>query len=103
MLILLGFDKVIKPKEKEHSAHQINIEMMEIHKNIKQYLNENNRTHSEIKDYSRLILIQMNLWDSLSPPCKFINQATKESMRRVKIRTPRQLEKKIDIDIDIDH
>jgi hypothetical protein len=99
-LIILAYDKLIKPKEKEYSAHQINIEMLEINRNIKQYLNENNRTHDEIKDYSRQILIQMNLWASLAPPCasRYIKKATKESMKRIK--TPRQLEKKIDIDID---
>ena len=76
-LILLGFNSTISPKDKEKEAHNIAVEFSEINRSIKQFVYSNNRSRSEIKQYSELIASQMNIWIGLSPPIKdrFIKEA----------------------------
>ena len=100
MLILVGFNQAIQPKQRENDAHQYAIEYSELYSNIKQFININNRTQAEIKAYTAIILDQMNVWDSLSPPCrdKYLQKATKLYAKRS--RTSRRTQKK-EIAIDI--
>jgi len=95
MLVLVGFNQAINPKDKEHSAHNISIEMGELSSNIKQFVNINNRTKSEIKAYTELIHEQITIWDGLSPPIKeeFITKATNIYAKRSrKSRKPGKIE-----------
>tara|TARA_R110000850_G_scaffold111078_2_gene224521 strand:+ start:864 stop:1241 length:378 start_codon:yes stop_codon:yes gene_type:complete len=98
MLILLGFDKFIDPQQKAMNSHNISIEFQEIYREIKQYINENNKSEEQIKSYSRIILHQMNVWISLAPPSRYVKEATKICTKRIKKQT--QQSKKIDIDVE---
>ena len=78
MLILIGFTQLIDPKNKEQSAHNISTEYNEINSNVIQFIRSNNRTTEEIKQYGEIIHGELQIWDSLAPPCKdvFIQKAT---------------------------
>jgi hypothetical protein len=99
-IILISFDKAISPKNKEHESHQISLELGEIARAIKQFINSNNRTKTEIKSYSQVVLDQMNIWLGIAPPCKekFIKQATQMYAKRHRVKS-RPQKKEITIDV----
>ena len=71
MLILKGFDSFINPKEKEHLANQVNVEFGEISRNIKQHLLTTSSADDEASlHYSETVHELINVWTSLSPPCR---------------------------------
>lgn len=95
MLILLGFDKLISPKEKEHEANRYSTEYGEIASSIKQFIMSNNRTKAEVKAYSETIFALITKWRSMNPPVKdkFIKQATEDQtikLRQHKMNLPKQ-------------
>ena len=102
-LILLGFNSTISPKDKEKEAHNIAVEFSEINRSIKQFVYSNNRSRSEIKQYSELIASQMNIWNNLMPPVKdrFMKIAKIECEKREhkKIIIDSTLQKKREIDV----
>ena len=85
-LVLIGFDKLINPKDKEHKANQIQSEFGEINRNIKQFVSENNKSRDEIKSYSQTINEVINIWESLSPPIqdKFITKAQNDYAKKIR-------------------
>lgn len=97
MMILLGFDKLISPKEKEHDANRYAVEYGEIASSIKQFIMSNNRTKTEIKAYSETIYALITKWRSYNPPVKdkFVKQATLDcttKLRSHKMNLPKQWE-----------
>ena len=70
MFILLGFDKLIDPKDKEHESNKYSVEYGEISSNIKQFIMSNNRTKEEIKNYTEIIFSLITKWKSFNPPLK---------------------------------
>jgi hypothetical protein len=85
--VLNGFHTAINPKDKEHNCNNIKTEFNEISSNINQYLNENNKTELEYKNYSSQVLELLEVWKSLSPPCKqtFLDSSTKHFTERLSL------------------
>ena len=83
-LIISGLRQSINPQDKENKASQMRIEYSEIKANVRQYILSNHRTIEEIKAYAEIIHEQLNIWNSLSPPCqdRFIIRARKECALR---------------------
>lgn len=69
-LILLGFDKLIDPKDKEFQANKFSVEYGEINSNVKQFILSNDRTRDEVKAYSETVYSLFNKWKSFNPPIK---------------------------------
>lgn len=83
-LTLVGFNQVIKPKDKEHEANKVKTEFAEISSDCKKFIYTNNRTSDDIRNFCEVIHELINTWNSLSPPIKdrFITQAKKEYASR---------------------
>ena len=93
-LVLVGFERAITPRDKEHQANQVKTEYAEIASNINQFIMSNNRTKQEIKDYGEIIHEQLNIWNGLSPPLKasFLQRAKAECVIKKKVYTPGSIE-----------
>lgn len=85
-LILLGFDKAIDPKDREHDANKFAVEYGEIASNIKQFVLSNNRTQGEVKAYSETVYSLLTKWKAMNPPIKqsFVTQAKTYYLERVR-------------------
>lgn len=97
MMILIGFDKLINPKEKEHDANRFAVEYQEIASNIKQFIMSNNRSKAEVKAYSETVYALISKWKSINPPLKdsFVKQATVDittKLRSHRMKIPKQWE-----------
>lgn len=79
-LLLTGSDRVVNTRDREQSASHMRIEYTEIAKNIKLYIYSNNRSKTEIKEYTSHICELMNKWNSIAPPVfdRFVKMATME-------------------------
>lgn len=92
-LTLLGFDKLIDPKERSHTANMYSVEYGEIASNIKQFILANNRTKEEIKTYTEQVHTLISKWKVLNPPIydRFVEQAGRqytEKLRNHKLTVP---------------
>jgi hypothetical protein len=100
MLLLIGFNTTISPKDKEHSAHTVSGEFGEIKASINQFITENSKSADDCRNYSQLVLEQVKIWKSLSPPVKdkYMNIATKQCARKVRNTHPQLQKKNMPID-----
>lgn len=89
MLILIGFDKLIDPKDREHKANQFKVEYGEINSNIKLFILNNGKVSHEIKAYASQIHEMMNKWQSINPPVfsKFIKLSTIKYTKKIRNHT----------------
>jgi hypothetical protein len=89
-LLLLGFNTAIDPKDKEHQAHQVSGEFSEIQSGITQFIRENSKSRAECRQYSQIVVEQMTIWRSLSPPIrqKYLDDAQKKYGKRVRKTNP---------------
>lgn len=86
MLILLGFDKLIDPKDKSVDANKFSVEYGEISGNIKQFIMSNDRSRDDIKNYSEIMYSLLVKWKAFNPPIKdvFVEEAQKEKLPKVR-------------------
>lgn len=86
MLILLGFDKLIDPKENEHKANQFKVEYGEINSNVKIFILNNGRTHEQVKAYAEQIHELINKWKSINPSVfqRFTDVATMKYTKKLR-------------------
>jgi hypothetical protein len=85
-LLITGFNSALNPANKEKLANQVGIEFGEIASNVRQFVQENSKTETEIKAYSQLIHELINTWQALAPPLKetYIVQARSEVAVRIR-------------------
>lgn len=88
-LILIGFNQAVQPKDKEYSANIIKNEFSELNQSITQFVQENNKTDTEIKQYSQVIFEQLRIWKSLAPPISdsYIKKAKASIVERVRVHS----------------
>ncbi len=83
-LLFIGFDRVIRPKDKEHNANRISVEMGEIEANITHFLYMDNKKDEDMKSFAKTVRELLNTWNGLAPPIKerYVKFAQRECTNR---------------------
>lgn len=86
ILVLGSFDHTISPKNSQHLHLMASQEYEEIAGNIKQFIQINNRSHEEIKQYSISIHEYINKWNGFAPniPFDYLQKSKVEKANRIR-------------------